>query len=365
MKILFLTNIPSPYRVDFFNELGKISDLTVVFERVSSTERDASWKKFDTSRFNPVFMKGFKQGVANAFCPGIIRHLKKKVYDEVVISNFTSLTGMLAILWLRLRKIPYWLESDGGFAKNGKGFKEKLKRYFIKGAKGYLSTAQEHDEYYMCYGAELDKIFRYPFTSLKSKDILDRPISKEQKKQLREKLGIKEECVLIAVGQFIYRKGYDVLLAALRDLPRDIGCYIVGGKPTQQYIDMVTENRLHNVHFVGFLQKQQLIEYYQAADVFVHPTREDIWGLVINEAMANGLPVVTTDRCIAGCELIQKPELGKVISADDSDLLADAIEYVLDRIDQNTAQCVLNSVRPYSIEQMAQRHVEIFQNYGV
>ena len=46
MKILWLTNIPSPYRVKFFNELGTKCDLTVVFEKRSSSERDESWKKF-------------------------------------------------------------------------------------------------------------------------------------------------------------------------------------------------------------------------------------------------------------------------------------------------------------------------------
>ena len=43
MKILFITNLPSPYRVDFFNELGKKIDLTVCYERESSSERDAKW----------------------------------------------------------------------------------------------------------------------------------------------------------------------------------------------------------------------------------------------------------------------------------------------------------------------------------
>ena len=50
-----------------------------------------------------------------------------------------------------------------------------------------------------------------------------------------------------------------------------------------------------------------------AADVFVMPTREDIWGLVINEAMAYGLPVVSTDKCIAALELVKNGRNGYII----------------------------------------------------
>ena len=46
MKVLFMTNVPSPYRVDFFNELGKLCDLTVYFEKKSSDERNDIWKEY-------------------------------------------------------------------------------------------------------------------------------------------------------------------------------------------------------------------------------------------------------------------------------------------------------------------------------
>ena len=64
--------------------------------------------------------------------------------------------------------------------------------------------------------------------------------------------------------------------------------------------DEARENDLTNVHFVGFKTKEQLEDYYRAADLFVLPTREDIWGLVVAEAMAYGLGVITTNRCNAG-----------------------------------------------------------------
>ena len=58
MKVLFLTNIPSPYRVDFFNEIGKYCDLTVLFEKGFSNERDTSWKNYSFDNFKGIFLKG-------------------------------------------------------------------------------------------------------------------------------------------------------------------------------------------------------------------------------------------------------------------------------------------------------------------
>ena len=66
MKIAFITNIPSPYRVDFFNELGKHCDLTVYFEKNSSDERDKSWENSKFINFKGVFLKGIKTDVDKA-----------------------------------------------------------------------------------------------------------------------------------------------------------------------------------------------------------------------------------------------------------------------------------------------------------
>lgn len=360
MKILFLTNIPSPYRVDFFNELGKLCELTVIFERQSSSERDDSWKKFNIEHFTPIILKGIKHGVANVFCPGIVKHLKKNRYDHIIVTNFAAPTGMLAIEWMRSKKIPYWLESDGGFAKSGSGFREKLKKHFIKGAAGYFSTAEEHDNYYMHYGADRERICRYPFTSVFQKDILEVPVSAAEKCALRETLGIREKKVLLAVGQFIPRKGFDLLMDAMTKIPGDVGCYIVGGQPTQEYTEQVSRHGLTNVHFVGFQSKEALKQYYMAADLFVHPTREDIWGLVVNEAMAKGLPVITTDRCIAGLELVKEPTVGTIIPAGDAELLAEAIGSNLEHTAATDPRKVLDVIRGYSYEEMAKRHIEVF-----
>lgn len=360
MKVLWLTNIPSPYRVDFFNELGKLCQLTVLFERSSASDRDDIWKQYQATHFRAVVLKGIKHGTAEAFCPSVIGYLSKKKYDKIVVTNYANPTGILAVAALKMRQIPYIIEGDGAFAGTGKGIKEKVKTWLLSGAELCLSTAQEHDKYYRTYGVSDDRIVRYPFTSLSDQDVLSQPVSPEEKTALRQKLGIKEDKMLLSVGQFIPRKGYDILFDALSKMDKSIGCYIVGGQPTEEYLRQVEALGLHNVHFVGFKPKADLSEYYMAADLFVLPTREDIWGLVINEAMAKGLPVVTTDRCIAGMELITEPTQGAIVPVEDAQALAEEMARLLAADRELAAQAVLKTIRGYTFREMARRHMEIF-----
>lgn len=363
MKILYLTNVPSPYRVEFFNELGKYADLTVLFEKSTSDERDESWKKYIFKNFKGVILKGYSYKTDSAICVDVIKHLKKEKYDIIVCANFSSITGMLAIEYMRLKKIEYYLESDGGFPKNGRGIKEGIKKHYIKGAKGYFSTGYTHDSYYLAYGAEKEKIYRYPFTSLKEDDVLKKIPSEEEKNNLRNELNIKEKNVVLAVGQFIYRKGFDILIKTAQNLLEDTGLYFVGGEPTEEFLKLAKENGEQKIHFVGFKLKKELEKYYKAADVFVLPTREDIWGLVINEAMAKGLPIITTEKCIAGLELVRNGENGYIVPVDDVDEISDKINIVLSGENSNNmGKNSLETIRNYTIEEIVKNHLQVFES---
>ena len=179
---------------------------------------------------------------------------------------------------------------------------------------------------------------------------------------LRQELGIKEKTCFLAIGQFIHRKGFDVLLKAAAELPKDAGIYLVGGEPTEEYIALRRDLGLENVHFLGFQNKETLVKYYKAADVFVLPTREDIWGLVVNEAMAYGLPVITTDRCVAGLELVEEGVTGYIVPVRDVQALAEKMNRILGDDLSAMGRAALEKVRPYTIENMAKVHADIFEN---
>jgi glycosyltransferase involved in cell wall biosynthesis len=360
MNVLFITNIPSPYRTEFFNELGKYCSLTVLFEKRASNERDASWNDYTFWNFKGVFLKGCAVGADTAVCPQVIKYVKDRCYDKIVCTNVDSPTVIIAIEAMKWQHIPYWIEIDGGFAKIGNGPKEWIKRHLISDAVGYLSTGAAADGYLLCYGAAKEKIHHYPLSSTHSADIMIEAVSAQRKQALRDKLNMREMYIVISVGQFVARKGFDILLKVAAELDQGIGFYLIGGTPTEEYLRMKAEFRLKHVHFVAFQRKKDLQEYYRAADLFVLPTREDIWGLVINEAMENGLPVVTTKRCIAGLELVRNGKNGYLTDVDDIVGLAQAIRSVREQnTDGSFGECSIDIIRDYSIETMAKRHWEI------
>lgn len=362
LKILFLTNIPSPYRIDFFNELGKTQDVKVVFEAKYAPSINNNWYSDNNIKtFDSIFLKEgeIEEKKINW---EILKHIKRKNQDVVVVTNYAYLTEMLALLWLKLLHIPYFLEVDGGFIRKESKLKCLVKTFLIAGAYGYISPSQQTDNYLNSYGAPINKIFRYPFTSLKNNDILDKVLSFAEKQKIREKLGMKEEKIILSVGQFIHRKGYDVLFEAMNYVDKGVGLYIVGGEPTTEYIELIERFKLANVHFIEFKSKEKLKEYYKAADLFVLPTREDIWGLVINEAMACGLPVITTTSCVAGVALIENGNNGYLVKPESANELGKRInntihdQALLDKLSSNS----IKKIRCFTIEKMACQHLKIF-----
>ena len=123
----------------------------------------------------------------------------------------------------------------------------------------------------------------------------------------------------------------------------------------------VEKNGLTNVHFIDFKAKEELKCFYRAADIFVLPTREDIWGLVINEALANGLPVVTTKRCVAGLELVTNNYNGYIVDVDNSLQLTDAINLAIENSERLSANA-LTSIHNYTIESMAETHEKLLNH---
>ncbi len=361
-SVLFITNYASPYRVAFFDALGRDMDVTVLFSdrRENQTHRSTQWFVESDGRFHWVQLeKQCYHARGGSLCPDVISWLKKP-WDHIVVCGYSSPTVMLAMAWLRLHRIPFYMEIDGGLVRQDSQAKLLFKKLLVTRANYWISSGEPSTEYLTYYGAKRERVFSYPFTSLCAEDISAQVPALEEKAALRRELGMEEGRLLLSVGRFDKGKGFDVLLKALAGMKENAQLYIVGGEPTEEYLALTKELGLSNVHFVGFKPKEELKKYYRAADVFVLPTRSDVWGLVINEAMACGLPVVTTTRCVAGLSLIRDGINGYLVPIDAPEVLADRLDRILGEDFRQMGIAALETIRPYTIENMAAAHVEIF-----
>lgn len=361
-KVLYFTNIPVPYRMDFFNELGKYCDLTVLMENEDVDNLNEDWMKAHTVKnYTYILLPKIGKKSNTRINYGYAKIIKEGNFDHIIVGTYYSLSAMVFIQFLRINKIPFILNSDGGFIKKDRTILKKIKTHFISSAAHYISTGVGTSNYLIHYGAKKENIYTIPFTTLSEEDVLKNPVCSQDKIRIRNGLGIKEDKVLIYVGQFIYRKGVDNLLKALKYSPKEIGVYIVGGKVTEEYERLANESENQNIHFIEFLGKKDLLEYYKAADIFVLPTREDIWGLVVNEAMSMGLPVISTKQCLAALELVGEGKNGWIYDANDWKKLAQIIteafseETVLEKMQYES----LSTIKRYTIENMAIQHIHI------
>lgn len=362
-KVLFITNYAAPYRVHFFDKLAESLDVTVLFfdRAEEKTHRSASWFEEGKGKCRFVQLSRRKNFAGRHVCVDVIDWIRKD-FDEIVVCGYSKPTAQLAIAYMRLHRIPFSMEVDGGLIREENGLKRMLKQQLVGGAHTWFSSGKHTTKYLVHYGAKPDRIVEYPFSSLCREDILPEAVSAEERAALRQELGISESRMILSIGQFIPRKGFDILLRAAAQMKSDAGIYIVGGEPTEEYRKLCGELHLTNVHFCGFMTKEKLTRYYKASDLFVLPTREDIWGLVINEAMAYGLPVITTDRCVAGLELVEDGVNGYVVPVEDPAALAEKMDAVLTGDMVSMAAASLEKVRPYTIENMAMVHWNHFES---
>ena len=362
-KIFILTNIPVPYKVDFYNELGKKCDLTVVFEARRIDGQKFNWNDNNELSFNTIYLSDVLNEKVIHF--KVAKFIKKKYFDLFLITTYHTFTGQFVLCLLKLYRLRYWFETDGAFVTNNENrIKYWYKRFMIKGASLYLSPCVSSDNYLLNYGVRNETIHRYPFASTLFSETLQKTLSKAEKIVLRKQLSINSNKMIVAVGQFIRRKGFDVLIKAIadRDLA-DVCCYIVGGEATAEYKNLINKYNLHNIHFIKFLDRKALSCYYQASDIFVLPTREDIWGLVINEAMANGLPIITTTKCNAGLTLVNKDN-GVLVDVDDIIGLRRAIKEIIydDTALSKMGSSSIEKIQGYTIEKMAEAHNSLINN---
>ena len=199
------------------------------------------------------------------------------------------------------------------------------------------------------------------FSSVSEDEITERPFSSEEKTAIRKKLGISStRQIVLGVGRFLPLKRFEDLIRAVRDCHSDCDLYILGGQPGAEYLEAA--DGAENIHFIDFVLPDDVKYYYQAADLFVLPSETDVWGLVLNEAMAQGIPVIASDSVMGAYSLIDGN--GCMFETYDTEKLAKDIDLCLETaMNKQMSQRSLEIIRDFTIENMVRKQLPAIKDY--
>jgi len=361
MQVLWIFNHPAPYKIDFFNELGKLCDLTVIFERPSEGDRNPSFYCEKSQNFKEVILHSVKIGQHNNFTLKVKSIIKHSKADIIVMNGYSTFSEMIGVSYLHHHKRPYVFAINGGIAKPSESsFKKHIKSSLISGASLYLAPDDRSVSYLSYYGADISKACLYPYSTVFQKEIIDTPLSVEEKESIRLSRGLPKEHLFVSVGQFIKRKNNMALLEAWKNVSKDKTLLLIGGgKEKKKYESFVASNGLSNVKILPFKNHNDILDLYRIADASIFLTKEDIYGHVVNESLSQGCPVIASKNSNSALHLIKNGENGYLIDLSIKDI-AGAIDLPFTEEMRDNAIKVASS---NSIELMAMAHYQIFKRF--
>ncbi len=334
-RLVILTELIAPYRIPVFNALAHRPDvdLHVIFlSRTDSSMRE--WRVYEEEiRFSyevlPCWRKrvGKYNGLLNR---GLANALRLTSPDAIICGGYNYVSSWQALRWAKRNRVPFllWSESTSDDQRSRHALLELLKRKFLENCDAFVVPGKSARDYLEQFGLPLGKIFVAPNavdTALFSRL---RDLEVERRNPLRSQLGLPDKYFLF-VGRLVRAKGVFDLLGAYTLLPsalrQQFGLVLAGEGPSRSELECLARDIYPGVvQFAGFVHREELPGYYTLAECFVFPTHTDPWGLVVNEAMACGLPVICTR--IAGCAADLVRANGRLVSAGDVGELAAAME---------------------------------------
>jgi glycosyltransferase involved in cell wall biosynthesis len=333
-RLAILTEIIAPYRIPVLNALVQDPDVDPYVIFLSETDPSLrKWKVYkDEIRFNYAVLPSWRRRIGKynvLLNRGLSAVLERVRPDAIVCGGYSYLSSWSASAWARRARIPMllWCESTLHDQRKGYGVIEFLKRKFVRRCDAFVVPGKSAREYLRALGVEGNII-----TAPNAVDITFFSRAAQTSHSgcgPGEGLGLPERYFLY-VGRLVTEKGIFELLDAYAKLnpaiQSKVGLVFAGdGAQKEELMRKIAHMSLAGVRCLGFLQREDLATVYARAEALVLPTHSDTWGLVVNEAMACGLPVLTTSA--AGCaeDLVEDSVNGFLVRPGDVAALSSAM----------------------------------------
>ena len=315
LKVLLVTNIIPPYRIALYKYIYQAEDFDLKLIALAESEANRKWEIAKNQVIlNSKVIPGIHKYIRSREITihlnwGLWKAILRYKPDIIITSGYDTFAYWQAFLYCKLFKKKYILWNGTTLLSAGRinGFIGRIKQMIIGRADRYIAYGKKAAEYLTHMGASKGHIH----VGINTVDMnWFRKKAKEfhQDENLRKERSRYPRLLMLYVGQLIKRKGIYELLKALSELhDPNVGLLIVGSGPQERELkEFCKDQNLKNVYFEGFQQQEALLRYYSLADVLILPSFKEVWGLVVNEALASGIYVLCSNYAGAAYDLIKE-----------------------------------------------------------
>jgi glycosyltransferase involved in cell wall biosynthesis len=369
-KVAIIATHPIQYQIPWFIELAKHDRISLKVYYALIPDQNLQGTGFGVPfKWDLPMFEGYEwealpnssesprlRGFFNSSTPAVYSIFKKERPDVVIITGWQALP-LLQALWACMRlRIPRLVRGDSNALKKRTWWVKIVHRLLLARFDAFLPVGGANRKFYMENGITAERIFSCPhFVDNQRFRSQCQQVSGERDK-IRAGWGIKpDDSCFLYVGKLEPKKRIMDLLQALDSVKtvHNIKLLIVGAGEIMDEAKRYTEEKNLPVSFAGFMNQTEITRAYAAGDCLVLPSDYgETWGLVVNEAMACGLPAIVSDRVGCGPDLVEDGITGFIFPFGDINALADRMLKVTNDSDtrQRMAKRAQERIKEYSVE---------------
>jgi glycosyltransferase involved in cell wall biosynthesis len=323
--VVYWNNIPTPYMVERFNAVANRGSFDFEAWFNDRREADRSWDVDESSwRFRYRYLPTSSLLGRQQHWPLPILGRK----PDVLISLYAEPAFLAGWLVAKLRgsRTAFWCQVTMDRWVQRTRLKNTIKRLVFPQLDASLGHGEQSRRFVMQYGVPSSKALKLPHSIDVRHFAEGSAAARSEREALRSELKLTGVTFLY-VGRLWWGKGLDYLLEAFERIQEgdagDVSLLLLGDGPEEKELKRkIADRGIRNVVFAGFKQKPEIPRYFAASDVFVFPTLGDPYGLVVDEAMACSLPVISTTAAGEIEERIEDGVNGYLVPPEDSASLA-------------------------------------------
>jgi len=345
MRLAVLTSHPVQYYGPLFRELAKQLDLHVFFAHRASPAEQAragfgtsfEWDVDLTSGYAHSFLKNVaRRPGTDRFLgcdtPKIGRHLHKGRFQALLVMGWHLKAYLQGALAAKRLGIPVLVRGDSHLGTPRSRLKSALKALayppLFRLFDAALYVGQRSRAYYAHFGYPADRLFFSPHCV--DTAWFSARATPEERLRLRALREISPETiVLLFAGRLVpFKRPLDLVIAAARCKARGVKAEVMvaGSGELESNLEAAAASSGVRLHLLGFRNQSEMPAAYAATDFLVLPSDgRESWGLVANEALACGRPIIVSSACGCAPDLVQDGNVGRTFPAGDPEALADAI----------------------------------------